>query len=438
MTMTRNSTTYKSRIQEVTLVNGFKAYLMPILGCKTISLKLSLIDVFVSLKDDPMVETTATMTGEMLLKGSGNFSHETLAQDLDDMCLSGIRFSGSSDSLKLGATIVSSDLPKLLEIIYDALANPSFDENQLAILKNQYMGYVLSQKSDTGALAGIALMQRLYPKSSRYYVSDPDYDVNCLKQLNESHMRQYLKRMVNGHKSYIVMVGDFDVEKVTSVLNDSVGKLPVPGHFMTCYQQTSDKDKFIADSGGSTVNTQVNGKSSTDIKIAFPLDFDRKDKDFEACLVASNILGGDTLTSRLGKEVREKQGLTYGITASFKDTKFLYSPLTIEITVNPKNVDKALKSIDEVMRDFLANGVTQSELNAEVMSLINGISISRRTNMAVCQAISRCLEQGLDLSELDSSKDVLAKLTVSDVNEAIKRHFKPAYDKFKVISIAGS
>ena len=438
MTMTRNSTTYKSRIQEVTLANGFKVYLMPIPGCKTISLRLCLTSDFVSLNDDPMVETTATMTGEMLLKGSKHFSHETLSQNLDDMCLSGIRFSGDSVSLKLGATIVANDLPKLLEIIYDALANPSFDENQLAILKNQYTGYVLSQKSDTGALAGIALMQKLYPKSSRYYVSDPDYDVNCLNQLNKSHMGQYLKRMVNGKQRHIVMVGDFDDKEVTSVLNDSVGKLPVTDCARTCYEQTSDKDMFTADSGGFTVKTQVPGKSSTDIKIAFPLDFDRKDKDFEACLVASNILGGDTLTSRLGKEVREKQGLTYGITASFKDTKFLYSPLTIEITVNPKNVDKALKSIDEVMNDFLANGVTQSELNAEVMSMINGISISRRTNMAVCQAISRCLEQGLDLAELDSSKDVLAKLTVSDVNEAIRRHFKPAYDKFKVISIAGS
>ncbi len=437
--MTKNSTTYESRINTITLANGFKAFLLPVSGCKTISLGLCLLDVSESIADNSMVETIATMTGEMLFKGSKNYSCSSVADKLDEMCLSGLKFNGKAESLKLGATIVASDLSTFLAITLDALTNPGFDSSELAILKNQYTGYVLSQKSDTGMLSGIALAQKLYPKSSRYYMTDPDTDINCLSQLEASHMHKYLKCMLNGQQRFIVMVGDFDTADVTKLLDTTLGKLPANEYSIVCHSnQTQEQDKFIAEAGNSILKTLVEGKSSTDIKIAFPLDIDRRDEDFEACLVATNILGGDTLTSRLGKEVREKQGLTYGITANFIDAKFKYCPIAIEITVNPNNVDKALKSIDQVMQEFLRDGVTPKELETEVMSLVNGVSINLRTNRNVCRAIMRTIEQGLELSSLDLFQAKLKKLNVIDVNMAIKQHFKPAYENCKVTSIAGS
>ena len=43
----------------------------------------------------------------------------------------------------------------------------------------------------------------------------------------------------------------------------------------------------------------------------------RQDPRYYAAKVLNNILGGDTLSSRLGSQVRDRLGLTYGIYSNF-------------------------------------------------------------------------------------------------------------------------
>jgi zinc protease len=61
------------------------------------------------------------------------------------------------------------------------------------------------------------------------------------------------------------------------------------------------------------------------------------DPDYPALVMGNYILGSGTLSSRLGTRVRQKEGLSYGITSSLSvSSQDQRASFTISAIVNPK------------------------------------------------------------------------------------------------------
>jgi len=88
----------------------------------------------------------------------------------------------------------------------------------------------------------------------------------------------------------------------------------------------------------------------------------RQDPDYEACLVANAALGQSSLSSRLGKRVRDTEGLTYSIYSRFTMTDFLDGIWLADVAVAPSNLGKAMKSTREVIEGYCKNGITEEEV----------------------------------------------------------------------------
>jgi len=65
-------------------------------------------------------------------------------------------------------------------------------------------------------------------------------------------------------------------------------------------------------------------------------------------MVLNQILGGDTLSSRLGAEVRDRQGLTYGLYSKFITGKNVGTFL-IEMQTSPEDAHKAISSTRDLL-----------------------------------------------------------------------------------------
>ena len=72
------------------------------------------------------------------------------------------------------------------------------------------------------------------------------------------------------------------------------------------------------------VNPVLPGKAQAITYMGYTA-INRKDPRFYAALVLNQILGGDTLSSKLGAEVRDRQGLTYGIYSTFQAGRKLWN-----------------------------------------------------------------------------------------------------------------
>src|SRR5262249_23181841 len=124
-------------------------------------------------------------------------------------------------------------------------------------------------------------------------------------------IRKLYETQVGAAKAELAVVGDFDPEatiaKVQDILKGWESKVPVR---RIDRKSATDRPGLREDIGTADKANAVYVAA-----LAFPLK--DSDPDFAALRLGNFILGGGTLSSRLGDRIRQKEGLSYGVTSSF-------------------------------------------------------------------------------------------------------------------------
>lgn len=141
------------------------------------------------------------------------------------------------------------------------------------------------------------------------------------------------------------------------------------------------------------------------------------DKDKYKLSVMNHIFGSG-MSSRLFQEVREKNGLCYTI-YSYNDFTFDTGSFQIYTGVEPKNINKTIDNIVNVVKEFLEE-VKEEELNRAKVKLKSSLLMSlENTN-------SRASSNGMDIikyNRIVDEKEVIERInetTVDDVKTILK------------------
>jgi zinc protease len=151
----------------------------------------------------------------------------------------------------------------------------------------------------------------------------------------------------------------------------------------------------------------------------------RNTEDYYAAILANSALGESTLSSRLGLQVRDVEGLTYGIGSRFRAPSLAAGPWYIVVSVNPQNVEKAIESALKVLKDYVQNGIREKELADEKSSAIGSFKVSLSTNAGLAEAIWNAEFYNLGLDYVDRFPQLIQSVTVEEVNSAIRKYFRP-------------
>ena len=95
--------------------------------------------------------------------------------------------------------------------------------------------------------------------------------------------------------------------------------------------------------------------------LAFPLK--ETDPDYAALRLGNFLFGGGSLSSRLGNRIRQKEGLSYGVSSSLTaSSRDPVATFTVNAITNPVNIDRVEKAVVEELHEFLLNGPSPTEL----------------------------------------------------------------------------
>ena len=150
----------------------------------------------------------------------------------------------------------------------------------------------------------------------------------------------------------------------------------------------------------------------------------RNDPDYFPLLVGNYILGGGGFVSRLTTEVREKRGLTYGISSAFSPRRQAGS-FTISLQTRPDQADQALALVRSVVGDFVRSGPTAAELQAAKDNLIGGFALRLDSNRKLLDNIAGIAWNDLPLDYLDTWTQAIDKVTVAQIQAAFGRTLQP-------------
>jgi zinc protease len=152
--------------------------------------------------------------------------------------------------------------------------------------------------------------------------------------------------------------------------------------------------------------------------------FKRDDPDYFPLIVGNYILGGGGFVSRLTLEVREKRGLTYGVSSYFSPGLHA-GAFTLGLQTRPDQAAQAVALARDVVKDFVANGPTETELKAAKDNLIGGFALRIDCNRKLLDNISGIAWNRLPLDYLDTWTQQVDKVTVADIKAAFARKLQP-------------
>ena len=150
----------------------------------------------------------------------------------------------------------------------------------------------------------------------------------------------------------------------------------------------------------------------------------RNSPDYLALTVGNHILGGGGFTARLTEEVREKRGLTYGVSSYFSPGLHA-GAFTIGLQTRPDQAQQALDLVRAVLSRFVSEGPTEKELQAAKDNLIGGFPLRLDSNRKLLDNVSNIAWNNLPLDYLESWTARVQALTVKDIREAFARTLQP-------------
>ena len=149
--------------------------------------------------------------------------------------------------------------------------------------------------------------------------------------------------------------------------------------------------------------------------------------------LGNNILGQFGMMGRIGDVVREKSGLAYYAYSSLSAGT---GPGSWEVSagVNPQNVKKASGLIQDELKRFVQESVTEDELADSKANYIGRLPLSLESNGGVANALLNIERHNLGLDYYRRYPDLVNEVNRDDVLNAARKFIDP--DKL-AIAVAG-
>lgn len=355
----------------------------------------------------------AGLTNAMLNEGSGTLNAGQIAARFEDL---GAEFSSGSYRDMAVVTLRSLSDPKLsapaLELFSNVVAQPSFPADSLARIKNQLLAGFAYDKQNPGKLASLALFEQLYGEHA--YAHSSSGDAQTIPAINRQQLQDFHRRYYTAKNAQIALVGDLTLAQAKAISETVSSKLPRgPAAAVTAKPSSS---------GASKTHIEL-PSSQTHILLA-QLAVERGDPDYPALFLGNQILGGGGFGTRLMEEVREKRGLTYGIYSSFSPMQAT-GPFMINVQTRAQLSEATLELVQDLLRDYIANGPTEAELANAKRESLGSFPLSAASNAAVVGQLAAIGFYNMPLTWMSDFMQDLQKLSVTDVHEAFKRHLDP-------------
>ncbi|HEY3156842.1 MAG TPA: pitrilysin family protein [Candidatus Eisenbacteria bacterium] len=358
------------------------------------------------------------LTAMMLERGTKTLDKRAIAALLDGV---GARLHVTADMY--GATIQGSSLSRdtklLLSVLSDEMKRPAFSDSELTKAKSEMKTEVLRAFDDTRQRAFDRLSQIAFPAEHPYHARSKDEMLASIAAARPVDLRAFHKDRYVGASTYLAIVGDVDPARVAALVDSLLGDLPRgsrPDLDLPRATRAQPAHEAVA----------LPGKANMELMFGAASGLRRRDPDYEASLVANAALGQSSLSSRLGKRVRDMEGLTYSIYSRFTMTDFLDGVWLADVAVAPANLGKAMKSTREVIESYCREGITEEEVATQKSFFAGNYRVQLATNAGTAQALALAEKFGYGPSYLDEFPERVGRVTREEVNAAIRAHLDPA------------
>lgn len=358
---------------------------------------------------------------QMLDEGAGDMNALAFRQALEDKA---IRFSADTgmDMTTVTVQTLSEHKEDAMDLMMTALTKPRFDAEAVERIRASILSDLSHLEEEPMYVASRRWKELAFPGHT--YGMPRRGTIESVKSITAEDMRVFARNhYFAGAKPIISVVGD--------ITEDEVKEWELPELAVQAKQSSGLADLTMPEGEETPEVIKMNVPQS--VFIASLQGVKRNDLRYPAMQVLNQILGGDSITSRLGSELRNKRGLVYHIGT---DIEIMDHAAYLSVGFATRNAEamEALKLVRSILSETQKNGITEEELKNAKNYLIGSFPLGSDTQNELAGMLIGIQYYDLGIDYMDKRASLIEKVSREEVNLLAKE----LLSRVPLVVIAGS
>jgi zinc protease len=365
--------------------------------------------------DTPETQGLASLTTEMLERGTKKFSATQIAEYFDSIGGT-LDLHSQTNTSYLQAAVLKEDATKSLEYVYQILCEPTFPADEFAKVKEIRLQEIGDRKAEPRAEI-MDFWARQLPANSPYSRLALGTQAT-VEKLTAADCKKLYKTYFVPNNMVLSVFGDIDPAATLKQIEATYGKVPRADAFKWpefSMTQTPLADDLVRHLQHQKQNTAM-------VLIGFPTVAARDEKTRAALDVLDALLtGGGAAGGRLHEELRGEQLVYYILGVQM--TGFAPGYFAFLAQTRPESVTPVAERIRAGIDKIAGEGIPEDEFEKAKAKLV--VSHAMRNVTPAERAFEASIDElyGLGYDFEKSYVDRIGKVKIADVVAVVKKHF---------------
>lgn len=356
-------------------------------------------------------------TASGMTKGTKNYSSAELAEIMEE---NGIKISPTitADAFTIDVLTTKPQLRKTLELLNEVVNNATFEETEIEKIRMSKLNAIKKSRDIPMNLAVESFKDAIFESS--VYSYGPKVYEKTFPKIQRQEVVDYYNSIFNPKNIVISINGNVDKDELANFFSEIFAKKE-----QCAFDYTPYATKIPTISITKKVTKQVKDLKTAWIIIGWQTPGVLKEKECATFQVIDSILGSG-MSSRLFKDIREKEGLAYQLGSSFSP-KILRGSFALFIGTNPKTVVQAQKLLLAEIERLKTEFVSDKELREAKDKIIGNYIISQETNLEKASSIGWYETSGRGFEYKNRYERLINSISASDIIEVANKYLNQNY-----------
>jgi zinc protease len=366
-----------------------------------------------SAQDPPDRAGLANLVSSLLDEGTTTHTSAQIAEQIEFVGGS-IGARATEDYTSATVRILKKDVDLGLSLLAEILQRPSFPKHEFERVRSEVIGQVISEKDEPGTVAIKAFNQVVFTGHPyRWPVTGSE---ETLAKISHQDVLSFHSQHYLPNQAILSIVGDLSPDEAAALVSKYFGvwkrgtasspKLPKPHSLERAAVKLIDKEL-----------------TQSSIMIGH-VGINRSNPDYYAVSVMNQILGSGGFGSRLMDNIRDKQGLAYGVMSLF-DARLVPGPFYISLQTRTEATNQAIAGVLHELRAMREAPVSDQELADAKAYLMGSFALRLDTTSKLAQTLGLVEFHNLGLDYFSHYPQWIERVTKEDVLRVAKQYLDP-------------
>ena len=362
----------------------------------------------------------ASFSMSMLTEGTKRYNALQLSSKLEELGTD-LYTNVGLDSSSINVSSLKSNLIPSLDLLYEVMTEAVFDEKEIERKKIRWLASIDQSLSTPNGIVSNIAPGLLYGDKNPY---GKPFSGNGTREsiqwMERESMIGYTQEMLNPSNATILVVGDTNLDEITTVLENKFGTWSDSQSYQDNvidyqnYQTPTERKIYLVDKPGAVQSLIVAGQL-----------LPSPDTEDEIDIELMNAVIGGSFTSRLNMNLREDKSWSYGARARLSRFK---GPRPM-LVYAPVQTDKTVPSIQEIIREYdeylTSRPAEKEELEVIIKDRSLGLIGEFETFGALMVGLSGIVAFNRSDNYLESLPETYQAITIDDIHQATNTYIDP-------------